>query len=107
MVNQLTGVSIGLIGGILGTLLGISGGALGTYISIKNTDGPLERNFMIKAAVAAWISISVFLLLLIILPIPYNFMTWLPYGILLPLAIRYVNQRQLKIKKAESETVDL
>ena len=37
----------------------------------------------------------------------YNFMMWLPYGILLPLAIRHVNQRQVEIKKAEAESADL
>ena len=107
MVDQLSGISIGWVGGAIGALLGIAGGALGTYFSIKNTQGPAERAFMIKAAVAAWISISVFLLLLVCLPIPYNFMMWLPYGILLPLAIRHVNQRQVEIQKAEAESADL
>lgn len=107
MFDQLTGSSIGLIAGFLGCLLGFVGGAIGTWFSIKNTNGPLERAFMIKAAISTWISILIFLCLLIFLPIPYNFMMWVPYGILLPIVIRYMNQRQTQIKRMEAETADL
>jgi uncharacterized membrane protein len=51
MLENLTGLQIGSIGGILGIALGIAGGAFGTYCSIKNTNGPLERKFTIKASI--------------------------------------------------------
>ena len=41
---------IGLIGGIVGGIIGVAGGLLGTYFSIKNTNGPRERAFVIKAS---------------------------------------------------------
>lgn len=40
----------GLIVGIIGGIFGISGGVIGTYFSIKNTNGPKERSFIIKAS---------------------------------------------------------
>lgn len=92
----------GLIGGIIGGVLGFAGGAVGTYFSIKNTNGPLERAFMVKAAVIAWIAIVVFIVLLLILPQPYNYLMWIPYGILLPLGIARCNKRQAELRQRES-----
>jgi uncharacterized membrane protein YfcA len=96
-----TGAMWGVIGGIIGSVIGIAGGCVGTYFSIKNTKGPRERAFMIKAAVVCWIGIALFLTLLIGLPSPYRWFMWIPYGILLPLGIRYANrtQRQLRIEE--------
>ena len=101
MFGQLTGPQIGYIGGILGCVLGFAGGIFGTYCSIKNTRGSLERRFMIKAAILTWIALSIFLALLIGLPTPYRFFMWVPYGILLPLGIRYSNKRQRALQALE------
>lgn len=101
MLENLTGPQIGCIGGILGSILGIAGGAFGTYCSIKNTNGPLERKFMIKVSVWTWIALTIFLALLIGLPSPYRFFMWVPYGIMLPLGIRYINKRQAEIRTME------
>ena len=62
----------GAIGGIIGGICGLAGGIVGTYCSIKNTNGPRERTFMIKAIVIGWISILVFLGLMFALPNPYR-----------------------------------
>ena len=94
----------GLIGGILGWVLGLGGGIVGTYFSIKNTKGPQEKAFMIKASIVAWAAISVFLLLMFLLPTPYRFWLWLPYGILLPLGIRTINKRIAEIRQKEDAT---
>lgn len=96
----------GVIGGIAGGLLGVAGGIIGTYFSIKNTNGPRERAFMIKASVAGWIAISLFLGLLFALPDPYGHFLWIPYGILLPLAIVVGNRKQQKIREEESRSAD-
>jgi len=86
---------------ILGCLLGLAGGIIGTYFSIKNTTFPRERSFMIKYAIGIWATLLVFLVLLFVLPRPYNFMMWIPYGVLLPMVILYGNMKQEKIKKEE------
>ena len=92
----------GTIGGILGAILGVGGGLVGTYFSIKNTNGPLERAFMIKASVVAWIAVSVFLILLLVIPSPHQLWLWVPYGILLPLGIIKTNKRLAEIRQREN-----
>jgi hypothetical protein len=95
-------VNVGLIGGIIGAALGLAGGAIGTYFSIKNTLGPRERSFMVKVSAIAWMAITAFLVGLLMLPKPYNFLLWVPYGLALPLGIRWCNQRQLKVRAEEA-----
>jgi hypothetical protein len=91
----------GLIGGLIGGVLGLLGGAVGTYFSIKNTTGPRERMFMVQVAIVAWIGVSAFVLGLLMLPQPYNFLLWVPYGIALPLGILWSNRRQRVIRSEE------
>ena len=94
-------MSAGLIGGIIGGLFGVLGGVIGTYFSIKNTQGPLERAFMIKASVIAWIAILLFIFLLMVIPNPHRLWLWVPYGILLPWGIMKINKRVSEIRKIE------
>ncbi len=95
-------MNAGIMGGIIGSALGIAGGVIGTYFSIKNTNGPLERAFMIKASVIAWIAITVFLALMFLLPYPYRLWLWIPYGILLPLGIIKLNKRLAELRENEN-----
>ncbi len=95
-------MKIGLIGGIAGCVLGLMGGIVGTYFSIKNTNGPREKAFMIKASMIGWAGILVFLALMFLLPNPYRFLLWIPYGIILPIAIIRGNKIQAKIRQEES-----
>ncbi|MEN8206428.1 MAG: hypothetical protein ABFS24_10500 [Pseudomonadota bacterium] len=97
-------MNAGIIGGILGAIFGIGGGLIGTYYSIKNTKGPLERAFMVKASVIAWIALIIFLTLMFLLPNPYRFWLWVPYGILLPLGIVRINKRVAEIRDIENAT---
>ena len=97
-------MNAGMVGGLIGSIIGLAGGAIGTYFSIKNTKGPLERAFMIKASVIAWIAISVFLILMFLLPNPYRHWLWVPYGILLPLGIIKLNKKVAEIREFENTT---
>jgi len=45
----------------------------------------------------------VFLGLMFTLPNPYRYFLWIPYGIVLPLAIITVNRKQQKIRQDESQ----
>jgi hypothetical protein len=94
----------GLVGGIIGGTLGLAGGAIGTYASIKNTAGPRERQFMIRTAIAAWVLITLFLILLFVLPNPYRWFIWIPYGVALPLAVVSLNRKQQAIRLEEQRT---
>lgn len=95
-------MNAGLIGGILGGVLGLVGGIVGTYFSIKNTESPEERTFMIRAAAVFWTFGMIFLTLLLLLPSPYKWFLWIPYGIFLPLSIRFMNRRLEQIKQDRS-----
>lgn len=92
----------GWIGGIIGGLVGLAGGVVGTYYSIKNTGGPRERAFMVKAAAMFWGVSLAFFALFFLLPNPYQWLLWVPYSILLPLGIVFGNRRQQAIRQAES-----
>ncbi len=94
----------GIVGGIVGAIMGLAGGAVGTYASIKNTGGPRERQFMVRAAIAAWVGITLFLVLLFVLPSPYRWLIWIPYGVALPLAIVSLNRKQQAIRSDEQRT---
>jgi len=92
----------GVLGILVGPVLGFVGGLVGGYFSIKNTNGPRERTFMIKCGVICWMAVLLFLALLFMLPHPYRWFLWVPYGIFLPLGISYGNKRQQKIREQEA-----
>lgn len=98
----MTGEMWGWIGGIGGGLIGLAGGVIGSYCSIKNSNGPLERSFVIKAAVVLWTGGLIFLGLLLALPSPYRWFMWIPYSIFLPLGIIYGNRKHQAIRQQES-----
>ena len=95
-------MNAGMVGGLIGAVVGIIGGALGTYFSIRNTSGPRERAFVIRAAAAGWLCIGAFLAGLYFLPSPHNLLLWIPYVIALPLAIIRLNRRQAELRREEA-----
>ena len=92
----------GLFGGLAGGLVGTLGGAVGTYFSIRNTAGPRERAFVVRASVLCWVAVVLFLIALILTPRPYAWLLWVPYSLLLPLAILAWNRRQALIRSEEA-----
>lgn len=100
-------MNAGLVGGIIGGVIGLLGGAAGTYLSIRNTSGLREREFMIRVALMTWILVTAFLIGLMMLPRPYNFLLWAPYGIVLPLGIVWCNRRQRAIRAEEARANQL
>ena len=97
-------MDVGTVGGIIGGIIGVAGGVVGTYASIKNTGGPRERQFMVRTAIAAWVGITLFVVLLFVLPSPYRWLIWIPYGVALPLAIISLNRKQQAIRSDEERT---
>ena len=94
--------TLGFWGGVLGAAIGVLGGVIGTWFSIKNTRGPRERAFVVKASVICWMLIAAFLLGMWLIPHPHRHWLWLPYAIFLPLGIFSCNRRQAKIRQGES-----
>jgi uncharacterized membrane protein YfcA len=94
--------TVGLIGGIAGGVVGVFGGAVGTYFSIKNTRGRRERAFVVRMATFTWVAVTAFLAALWMTPQVYQPLLWLPYLLLLPLGIRFMNRRQQEIRREEN-----
>ena len=92
----------GWIGAIVGCLCGIAGGAIGTYYGLRNTKGPLERKYAVKASVVGWLAFVIFLILMLTIPRPYNALLWVPYAIFLPMSIKHVNKTCIEIRKNEN-----
>jgi len=84
-----------------GVLLGLVGGAIGTYASIRNTNGPLERAFMVRISIITWIAVTLFVVAVMLIPTPYNYLLWIPYGVALVLAVRIWNRKQLELRALE------
>jgi CHASE2 domain-containing sensor protein len=89
--------------GWISAIVGVAGGLFGTYCGIKNTNGPRERAFMIKASVVCWVYVFGYLLLLVMLPRPYGWFAAIPYALFLCLGIVYANRTQQRIRQEESE----
>ena len=92
----------GVIGGLIGGVIGTMGGIIGTIVSIAGAKGPIERAFLKKAAVIAWIAVSVFLGLLLTLPKPYNWLMWIPYGIAMLIGVPKLRKKHTQIRRSES-----
>lgn len=95
-------MNAGVIGGTIGCVVGGIGGIIGTYFSIRNTNGARERKFMIKMAVLVWSLIIVFVGLLLLLPNPYRWFLYLPFGLLMGMGIPYLNKKQQLIRDEEA-----
>jgi hypothetical protein len=91
-----------LIGAWGGAGLGGLGGLVGTYFSIRNTNGPRERAFVVRSAVLCWLALTGFVTAVILIPKPYDLLLWLPYMAALPYAARAWNRRQRQIRREES-----
>ncbi len=97
------GQTMGVVGGSIGALLGIMGGAIGTYFSIKNTNGPKERQLVIRFSVILWGAMIPVGLLAYLLPAPYTFLAFMPIWLALPFLIRYWNKKQQEVRLRESD----
>jgi hypothetical protein len=96
--EQLTG----LVGGLVGSLIGVIGGLIGTYCSIKNTNGPRERAFVIRAALICWALVLFFVAGGIFLPGWTKLLIIPPYVLLMSLGIPAWNRRQAQIRLQEA-----
>lgn len=92
----------GWIGAGIGTLCGVLGGGFGTYMSIKNTKGPRERAFMIKAAIACWILVIAFVAGMLAISGLYKLGLVPIYVVLLFAGIITCNRTQARIRQEES-----
>lgn len=86
----------------IGPLLGLAGGIYGSWNTIRQTKGPRERAFAVRMSWLMFFVLTAWLVLLLITPQPYNWLWWIPYGIMLPLFIRHFNRRQQELREEEA-----
>lgn len=91
----------GYIGAIIGVVGGLGGGIFGSYCSIRNTKGPRERAFMVRATFGAWLYVLAFLAALFLASGSLRWLLFIPYTIVLIAAILYCNRTQLRIRQDE------
>jgi uncharacterized membrane protein len=103
MDQETLGRTIGWAGAICGTLLGILGGAIGVYFSVKNTKGPRERAFVIRASILCLVGVVIFVVGMWLVPSPYKFGLIPVYVVALLLGMRQWNRRQAAIRAEESD----
>jgi hypothetical protein len=101
MDPQSIGSLAGWIGGVVGCGIGVAGGIVGTYFTLKNTNGPRERAFAIKASIVGWIFVVVFVAAMCLIPTWHKHLLWIPYTLLLLWGIRVWNRTQFRIRNEE------
>ena len=89
------------IGGIIGSVLGILGGVVGTYFSIRNTNGPRERRFVIRAAIVVWFALGLTALAVFYLP-TLRAWAWVPICVMVIVGVPLWNRRQEMIRREEA-----
>ena len=94
--------------GIAGGIIGLIGGIIGSYFSIKNTNGPKEKEFAIRATLITWALVIIYAALFIGLPFPQKMYLMIPYGLILPLGVWYWNrtQQNIRTKEAQNKAVE-
>jgi hypothetical protein len=90
------------VGGIAGTVLGVSGGLVGTYFSIRNTNGPRERAFMIRAGALCWLAVLTLLALDSLLPRLLGSLIFLVYMLSMYPIVRWGNEQQARLRVEDS-----
>ena len=87
---------------IVWTLVGLIGAVGVTYWAIKNTYGPREKAFIVRAFASWWVANVLFVGAVWLVPKPYNWWLFPAYMLPLFLASGYVNKRQAAIRAEES-----
>lgn len=95
--------TIGLYGGIAGGVIGLLGGLVGTAASVRNTNGPRERAFVLRCSLLCWAVVSVALTAAFLLPGPFRSLAMLPVFHAMPWAIRAANRRQDELRREEQD----
>ncbi len=90
------------LGGGLGAVLGLAGGYYGVRASLKNSQSETERRLVWRFSAAILGLVALLLAGLLLIPAPYNLLTWIPYAIVLVVSIRYANRLQAELRTREA-----
>lgn len=102
IMGQLSGIAGAVVGGLIG-LLGAAGAG---YFSTKNTKGPREKAFMVRAAI--WYGGVLIVFLALLLGLPYGghlqrIPLLIPYTVFIVVFLGVRNRRQARIREEEAQ----
>lgn len=83
----------------VGPAIGIAGGAFGVWNSLRKCESDQERRVIWKWTWVLTLGILLMLTVLFLVPAPWGWFAWIPYGAFLPLSINACN-RQLHQARA-------
>jgi hypothetical protein len=86
------------LGGGLGAALGLAGGIYGVRASLKHSKSDAERRLVWRFSAAILVMIGLLMAGLLLVPAPYNLLTWIPYALVLVISIRYANRLQAELR---------
>ncbi len=95
---------IGIIGAVAGLILGIAGTVFGTWCGIRSTKGPREHKMMVKGSIIILGGVLLFCTLVFVLPGPYRYFIWIPYGLILIFGVIKFEHNRKRIRKEETKT---
>jgi hypothetical protein len=105
MNQMLIGAIDGATLGVLGAVFGVLGGIVGTWFSIRNTNGPRERSFIVRASLLCWLAVTAFLVAIWFIPFSYQPLLDLLFLFWIHRALHSWNRRHIQIRKEEAATV--
>ena len=103
MQTEPLGSLVGWVGAIVGSSVGVLGGIIGTYLAIKNTKGPRERAYVVKASITCCFLVLTYVAGMLLISTWHRTLLTIPYVILLVVEIRTWNKTQLRIRNEESD----
>ena len=90
------------LGPWIGAGLGVAGGLVGTWLGVRNTQGPVERAFVLRMALIVWVLVILFVVGIVCISSPARYLLWIPYGLAMAFGIPAMNRRQRRIREGEA-----
>ncbi|HEV7280100.1 MAG TPA: hypothetical protein VGN57_07805 [Pirellulaceae bacterium] len=90
---------VGWIGGIAGGAIGLLGAGIGIYASLAASKSSAETRLIWTGAAILCVLIGGHLATLALVPVPWSFLSWVFYPILLTATILWFNRRQAKLRQ--------
>ena len=76
--------------------------ALATLVALRSPSGPREHEFKFRAFVVLWSLLLVLVGCLRLLPVPYNFIAFIPFFLTWPFGMNWTERKLKEIRASEA-----